>query len=295
MDHAQFEHLKTQVSAASAARICPHCQCNDIVLYGKDQNGRQRFKCRGCRRTYNILTGTTIARARKPEKWGHYLGCMTEHMSLRKIVASGIDVHLITAWRWRHRFLKAAANDTAAVLSGVIEVDTTFFQRSFKGSRDASRAFRATPRSGAKPCSSREKVPVLTALDSTGSVFDAILESITEIEAALDGRIDTRLVLCSDGSAAYVNVAEKAGAQHLVFVPATTPDPASISVNSIQAPDPGRLWLQRVSSHHQRQKHLINEKCRGVATKYLVHYLGWHRAMIRPGFDGTILLDRALR
>ena len=41
-------------------------------LHGKDKNGRQRFRCRNaeCRRTFNILTRTPMARTRKPETWG---------------------------------------------------------------------------------------------------------------------------------------------------------------------------------------------------------------------------------
>ena len=329
MESAQFARVKAQVTAATAGQIlqledviqhviaqqfiemalarrtrhtlhtrsCPHCQANTIVLHGKDQNRRQRFKCRGCRRTYNIMTGTPMARARKPEQWSKYLGCMTEHMSVRKIVAAGIEVHQVTAWRWRHRFLKAAANDNAAILSGVVEADEIFVARSFKGSR----AWRkgkppqnrpARPRAcGAKqPGESHDHVPVLTALDNSGGVFQAILASLTEIEPALDGRIAAGSVLCSDGSAAYVNVANKANAEHYtVFVPATV-NP----VAATPARKPGRLGLGRVNNHHERLKYLINERCRGVATKYLVNYLGWHRAMTRSGFAGKSLLIQSL-
>jgi hypothetical protein len=49
-----------------------------------------------------------------------------------------------------------------------------------------------------------------------------------------------------------------------------------------------------VNSHHQKLKYLINEQCRGVATKYLRNYLGWHRAITRPDFEGKALLTRAL-
>ncbi|MDO9713988.1 hypothetical protein Q7A36_37135 [Paracraurococcus sp. LOR1-02] len=41
----------------------------------------------------------------------------------------------MTVWRSRHRFLKAAAQDNTAILSGVIEADETFFARSCKGHR----------------------------------------------------------------------------------------------------------------------------------------------------------------
>ena len=128
--------LARRSDATIQSKACSHCRGTNVVLHGKDQNARQRFRCRGCARTFNILTGTPMARARKPEKWGRYLSCMTDHLSLRRIIETGIGVNYRTAWRWRHRFLKAPANDNGAVLSGVIEADETFFVRSFKDDRD---------------------------------------------------------------------------------------------------------------------------------------------------------------
>src|SRR3954468_447414 len=129
--------LARRTEVTRAKRRCPHCGTKGAHLHGKDKNDRQRFRCRTteCRRTFNILTGTPRARARKPEKWGQYLSHMTDHRSVRKITAAGIGVNHTTVWRWRHRFLKAAAQDNATTLSGVIEADETFFVRSCKGHR----------------------------------------------------------------------------------------------------------------------------------------------------------------
>src|SRR5918995_674625 len=75
--------LDRRTEATVAARRCPHCRTDGAHLHGRDKNGRQRFRCRKaeCRRTFNILTCTPMARARKPEKWGRYLSCMTDHLS----------------------------------------------------------------------------------------------------------------------------------------------------------------------------------------------------------------------
>lgn len=282
-------------------RTCPHCASHVVVLHGKDQNGRQRFKCRACRRTYNILTGTAMARARKPEKWGAYLGCMTDHMSIRNIIATGINVNHVRAWRWRHRFLKAAANDNTAVLSGVIEADETFFVRSFKGHRGwmkgkppEARAARPSAWGALKRGLSAGQVPVLTALDNAGGVFEAILPSLADIEAALEGRIAAGSVLCSDGTKAYVKAAVKAGAEHRRVIVQTI-TPAATKANPVRTKKrrKGRLGLGRVNAHHGKLKVLVNGRCRCVATRYLGNYLGWHRAMLRDGFAGKALLDRA--
>jgi len=46
---------------------------------------------------------------------------MTDHLSIRHIIETHIGLNHKTIWRWRHRFLKAAANAREPVLSGVIE------------------------------------------------------------------------------------------------------------------------------------------------------------------------------
>ncbi len=293
--------LARRSASVVAAGACPRCGSLDVVRYGKDKNARQRFKCRDCRRTFNILTGTPMARARKPEKWGRYLSCMTDFMSVRKIVLTGIELNHRTVWRWRHRFLKATANDNAVVLSGIIEADETFFVRSFKGHRGwkrgvppENRAARPSAWGALKRGVSGGQVPVLTALDTNGGVFERVLGNMGEIDAALAGRIAPGSVLCSDGAQAYLRSAKVAGAEHRrVFVALITP----ASVKSAPVPTrrrkTGCLGLGRVNAHHGQLKVLINEQCRGVATRYLESYLGWHRAM-RAGFAGKALLDWAL-
>ena len=290
--------------AATCARTCPRCATSGAKLHGKDKNGRQRFRCvnAGCRRTYNILTGTPMARARKPEKWGQYLGHMTEHRSIRNIVRAGIGVNHITVWRWRHRFLKAAANDNAAILSGVIEADETFFVRSFKGDRGwmngkppEERAARPRAWGAIKRGLSDEQVPVLTALDNAGGVYECILGSVHETDKALDGRITEGSVLCSDGASAYLRAAVKAKAEHRrIVVPTITAADVKADPKPKKRRKTGRLGLGHVNAHHGQIKVLVNGRCRGVATRYLGNYLGWHRAMIRKGFTGKALLDVAL-
>ncbi len=136
---------------------------------------------------------------------------------------------------------------------------------------------------------------MLTALDNAGGVYEAILPSLTAIEASLEGRIAAGSVVCSDGAVAYVKAAVKAGAEYRrVIVPTVTP--AAVKTNPVRTTKhkPGRLGLGRVNAHHGQIKVLVNERCRGVATKHLANYLGWHRAMIKADFAGKVLLNWAL-
>jgi hypothetical protein len=48
-----------------------------------------------------------------------------------------------------------------------------------------------------------------------------------------------------------------------------------------------------VNAHHGQIKRLVNGQCRGMATRYLGNYLGWHRAMLRQGFTGSVCSTRS--
>ena len=53
---------------ASDGRVCPHCASSRLVKNGS-ANGLQRFKCGQCKRTFNALTGTPLARLHLRDKW----------------------------------------------------------------------------------------------------------------------------------------------------------------------------------------------------------------------------------
>ena len=46
---------------------CPHCEGRYIHRHGTAR-GLRRYKCLGCARTFNALTGTPLARLRKRER-----------------------------------------------------------------------------------------------------------------------------------------------------------------------------------------------------------------------------------
>jgi transposase-like protein len=133
---------------------CPHCASREIVGWGRS-NGLLRFRCKSCGRTFNALTKTPMAHLRKKEKWLDHARAMIEGKSLAK-TAELCGVHPTTAFRWRHRFLRAPSDDKPRRLSGIVEADETFILESFKGRRSdlprkARKAGRNRPASGALP------------------------------------------------------------------------------------------------------------------------------------------------
>jgi transposase-like protein len=110
---------------------CPHCAGRETVGWGRS-HGLLRFRCKSCGRTFNALTKTPMAHLRKKERWLDHARAMIEGKSLAK-TAELCGVHATTAFRWRHRFLRAPADEEPRMLSGIVEADETFYSRILQG------------------------------------------------------------------------------------------------------------------------------------------------------------------
>lgn len=89
--------------AERAVESCPHCGCKKL-LSADSKDGRKRFKCSNCKKSFNALTKPPFARLRMANKHIEYAECMVEGLSVRK-AAERMKISVSTAFRWRHRFL----------------------------------------------------------------------------------------------------------------------------------------------------------------------------------------------
>ena len=160
---------------------CPHCAGREIVGGGRS-HGLLRFRCKSCGRTFNGLTKTPMARLRKKEKWPTHARAMIEGKSLAKTAAL-CGVHPTTAFRWRHRFLRAPAANKPRSLSGIVEADETFILESFKG-RWSDLPRKARKRGGTARHAGlyQDNIPILVARDRSGETFDAICLRSTALQ-----------------------------------------------------------------------------------------------------------------
>ncbi|MDP4091204.1 MAG: IS1 family transposase [Bacillota bacterium] len=64
------------------ALTCPDCRSNSISKFGKNRLGKQRYRCKDCRRTFVIPKKPLISCTRKTIKqWLLYMKCMAKGMS----------------------------------------------------------------------------------------------------------------------------------------------------------------------------------------------------------------------
>ena len=210
-----------------------------------------------------------MAHLRKKGRWLDHARAMIEGESLAKTAAL-CGVHPTTAFRWRHRFLRAPASDKPRSLRGIVEADETFVLESFKGrwsdlSRKACKRGGTARRAGLY----QDNIPILVARDRKGTTFDAVLPQVdsASVGAALAGLVTPGNHLIGDGGKAIAAFARRAGIPfHVVPAPGKP---------TREAP---HLHINNVNAYHSRLKQWL-ARFNGVATKNLPNYLGWRRAL----------------
>ncbi len=268
----------------AAGRCCPRCRSARVQRWGSFR-GRQRYRCRECGRTSSDLTGTPLAYSKRPELWGDFAGCMLESLSVR---AAGrrLGIDKDTAWRWRHALLDAHAARPGPVLEGIVETSEWGLQFSRKGERlewwERSRGRRR--RYGAP---NRTRVWILFGHDRSGHAAGVVSPFRRPGRPDIDELLSTRrrgiqlLLRWNARCVANQALAETIGV-------------ASARVAADVPLAGAHLHLQNVLGYKRRFRNWMR-RFRGVATRYLAHYLHWFSILERVARPAARLLLSACR
>ena len=279
----QMEQVRAAVSANQAERssiraiessgplVCRHCGSLHVVRNGS-RNGLQRVLCRDCLKTSNAATGTPLSRLKHKEKFIRYAECMRQGMTVRQ-AADEADVCRDTAFRWRHRFLQNVQSHQPMGITGLLEVDETYFRESQKGSRTLTRPARKRGgKAKGKGRFSKDWVPVLVGrARGQPQTVDRVLAKVNGVEvtdALKEAVVPGETVICTDGHSAFLHLQRTLCVQTKTFIA------------SYACPGLDKVYhVQSANNYHERLKTLIQRKLRGVATKNLPSYLAWMRLM----------------
>ena len=269
---AGLDQLLTLLDRLRAERRCPACASPHWQRHGQ-ANGLQRYRCRDCRRTFNDLSGTPLARLRLREKWIDYLGALLDSLSVRSS-AERTGVHRNTAFRWRHRFLAQVKHDRPQRLHGILEADEMFLLESQKGARQLTRPARKRGGTAHRRGISRDLDCILVARDRSGQTFDAVTGrgalKTAQLERHLLPLLDPQVLLVTDANAAYRSFSRCHGIAH-----------QSVNLRAgerTRRSSEGAIHVQNVNAYHRRLRDWLM-RFHGVASRYLPNYLGWRRAL----------------
>jgi transposase-like protein len=256
------------IEAAAQGRGCPHCACPRAHRCGQ-ASGLQRYRCLGCRRSYNALTGTPLARLHLRGHWLTYLQCVLDSRTVRA-AARITGVHRTTSFRWRHRFVPGFIRDRLKCLGDTVEADETYLLESQKGSRQMTRQPRR--RGGKAPYRGIGSAHdcVLVACDRGKGALDFHTGrgpvTAVQLAASLRPVVPPDVILISDGAAAYRRFAREAGIRH-----------EALNVHAGER-SRGDVHIEHVNGWHARFKGWLMH-FHGVASRYLAHYSGWQRVL----------------
>jgi transposase-like protein len=252
----------------SGGLACVHCGSVNIKRNGKYRS-RQRYLCKECGKSFNDMTASPISGTHYPHKWLKYFQMMIEGVTLPKI-AEELQIHISTAFYWRHKILNALRSLGFTTLKGIIESDETYFLESDKGKkRITHRNPRKRGGKAKKRGISKEQISVVVAHDRNGNILSKMagLGRITteDINQTLGKYLDEDVVLCTDSATNYKAFAKQKGILHEV-----------INAHKGVHVKKGVYHIQHVNAYHQRLKKWM-ERFNGVATKYIDNYLFWFR------------------
>lgn len=112
---------------------CPHCDSEEVIRWGHF-SGRQRYRCRSCRRCFSDLTATVLANRKRLDAWPAYFRSLGRSETVRT-AARTADVAASTAFRWRHLILSAIRETDRTTFAGMVEFAQTYLRYSAKGPR----------------------------------------------------------------------------------------------------------------------------------------------------------------
>lgn len=257
---------------------CPHCGSVAVRRFGRYRpagaggKARQRYQCKDCGKTFGDLTFSPMSRTHYPEKWAPFFEYMVQGLSLRKI-AKLLDIHVSTAFYWRHRILTGLRRIAPPALDGIIEADETYMLESLKGKNQVKKlgTRKARKRGGCatKRGISREQVCVLVVVDRNKNVVSQTAGygriSHKEVDTVVAPYMGEVTCLCTDSASCFKTFSRKKGIDHEV-----------LNIKQGVRVKKGIFHIQNVNSYHSRFKDWVL-RFKGVATKYLDNYLFWHR------------------
>ncbi|MEE0932532.1 MAG: hypothetical protein U0L64_05880 [Clostridium sp.] len=237
---------------------CPYCESKKVIKYGMYKN-IQRYKCKDsmCGKTFTNEFYNQFRCSKKfKEKYQEYFTLLNNGFTIREC-ANKLNITVVTAFFWRHRFLFDFKNKHYLEnISSYVELTKMIVVENFKGSRNI-------------PNIKRDKITVVNALNDSIDIIpiiaarnffgfyelrDNIIPRLNK-KAYVVGLIDGRLKTFANAFNEINKVKFKENYKNNIDI--------QYSINT-------QKWLS---------------KFRGVASKYLDHYLYWRLFEYKNNFN----------
>ena len=280
------ERLLQMLKSASGAAFgcsysvdeCRKCGSKHLVRFGKDKNGKQRYKCSACGATFTGTSFSVISHSHCSEDtWEKYIGLLLDSAPLTRC-AKECKISVRTAFIWRHKILNALQKDQDnRVLAGIVEADEMFVHVSYKGNHTKSKRFTMPREPFERGSDNRDnfspKVCLVFAVERNGQCYGEAVgvghPTLKMLSHAFNDRICPESIMITDKGHVMKNYFRKR--QDIEFIRLES----SVTGRHDGGPPEirGAYHIQHVNNAHHRFRDFLRRYC-GVSTKYLNHYVG---------------------
>lgn len=227
---------------------CPHCKSEDVIKYGS-YNGIQRYKCKNnkCERTFTKQTESPFRYSKKFKENCHkYKELYEKGLTIREC-AEVLNISIVTSFFWRHRFLYNLKQvNYVEKLCDYAELTRVVLLENFKGDRYSKNK-------------EKDKISIVNAMNKSIDIISIIAArnhlGFRELKENIEPRIDKKAIAVAFLDGRLQAFSDKHNTINKIRIRRIdiTPIDASYSLKI-------KRWLK---------------KFRGVATKYIDHYLSW--------------------
>lgn len=257
--------------------VCRKCGNKHIVKFGKDKNGKQRYRCKACGATFTATSYSVLSNTHcSLDVWERYITLLLKGRTLKECAAR-CHISVRTAFIWRHKILNALCKDQSVrVMAGIVEIDEVYVSISYKGNHKKSKRFtmprEAYKRGGESKTRIGSRACVMCAVERNGQVYGEVLgkgqPTKRMLTHAFKDRIMPDSVVISDKSKSIKGYFMKRENVELVQLLAHTKKNDPKSPPEVK----GAYHIQRVNNLHNRFRNFLRPY-NGVSTKYLNHYV----------------------
>src|SRR5580693_4548387 len=133
MSTEEAERAFARIRWSDGKPVCPHCECA-IVWDCRKANGAPRWRCKACRKSFSVTSGTLFAHHKLPLRT--YLAAVAIFMNEVKgksalAMSRDLDVQYKTSFVLLHKLREAMASElkgrTVGGIGKVVEVDGGYF------------------------------------------------------------------------------------------------------------------------------------------------------------------------
>lgn len=235
---------------------CPYCNNKLTQRNGKRKDGTQTFLCPKCRKAFSERTGTCFHHVKFLPKMKQSAVLMSQGYFTLRQMADLLGINIMTAFEWRHKIL--SANDLEVKLDNHIGAQSIQLSFSRKGLRKTAPI-------------SQNPVQVLLLTDEKGN---------TDIDLCNVGKFNWKHV--------PQRLIQKILSAKSIYAPSLMKEHTKLfePIQNAQYAKPSEMSIQIHLTHGSSGfQQWIEERMRGVATKYLEAYANWYRLVMKQQND----------